>query len=100
MKQQTRIDRTKPLFEFLDSYDARLVNTYTCKTPTVATKEIRLYLINNYPILVVIGQEGSWDVMVPANKGNEIDATLKAVEEFLGPRPGDGHLATLEQCNV
>lgn len=100
MKQQTKIDRAKPLFDFLDSYDARLVNIYTCKTPTVATKEIRLYLINNYLIHVVVGREGSWDIMLPAHKGNEIQATLDATEAFLGPRPGDGHTATLEQCNV
>lgn len=99
MKKPTVVANGKPIFDFLDSYDARLLSIYTSKSPTVAARELRTYLVNCQVIVVSLGEHG-WDIYMPVSKSNEVAKTIADAEQALGPRPGDGHLATLEQCNV
>jgi hypothetical protein len=77
--------RTKELFHFLASYDARLLSRLS---GAPGRGSILLYLINTYMVIVTINPDG-WEIFLPASKQNSVVDTLKAAEEFLGARPGD-----------
>jgi hypothetical protein len=90
-QKQAAIERAKPLFNFLDSYDARLLSEFTADKPSYRTNMVRLYILNCYLVVVTIGESG-WEIYLPASKENSATDTLKGAETFLGARPGDGHL--------
>jgi len=93
MTQKQRLDaitRAKPLFDFLDSYGAKLINSVDWKQSVANGAVLYSYLVNWF-IVASIGPHG-WDLFLPASKENSTDDTLKRAEEFLGPRSGDGHL--------
>ena len=83
--------RFEALQTFLDSYDSRMMSRWQCAD--WPNRELRLYTINAYLIVVMIDADG-WEIFLPAFKGNSIPETLEAVAAFLGHKPGDGAAAT------
>ncbi len=76
----------KPLFEFLDSYDARLLSRWIGEQPSAKRSSLRSYLINGHIVFVRIDESG-WDLFLPINIENRGAEVLLAAEAFLGPRP-------------
>jgi hypothetical protein len=89
-KQEAEL-RAKPLFDFLDSYDARLISRLAAENGSAKHSSILLYIVNTYLVIVTVNTDG-WDMFLPASKKNDVADTFTRAEEFLGPRPGDGHL--------
>ena len=84
-QKQAAIERAKPLFDFLDSYDARLLGEFTAYKPYV----VRLYVANLHIMAVTLAESG-WAIFLPASEKNYVADTFKNAEAFLGPRPGAG----------
>ena len=84
-------ERCKELFEFLDSYDARLLQSCEPKDAASNAAEFRMYLAVGHIFIATVGPHG-WDVFVQAHAGISTSDTLEALCRILGPRPGDAHL--------
>jgi hypothetical protein len=83
--------QAKPLFDFLDSYDARLLAVYQQKQGSSVSeppRELRTYLVNARIVIASVTPDG-WDLYIPASDQNDTKTTLEAAERFLGARPGE-----------
>jgi len=77
----------KPLHDFLESHNARLIETFTANE---SASEIQKWVIGNNVLMVHVNRYHTplpnlqgWDIFVSVSDDVSISATLEAAEQFI-----------------